>query len=199
MTSTRAGTRPVQIAVCDSRKASLFRGHLEWPGRMRLSEVATCTSPWEGFHERRRPSALGQGPTANAAQHFAGLGHEQEEIERRFARDVAEFLREHARNGAGERLRGSPVAIAPEAVPATASSTIHVFAAPRFLGHLRDALGPLGDGLELFRGEFAGLRASEIAAHPTIRAILGATPAAFAEGVGRPVSRHASPEPGGAS
>ena len=164
MTPIPAASRPVQIAVCDGRKASLYRGAVEWPGRLRLSEVAALTSPWWEYHEHGRPSALGYGPAANAAQRFAGLGHEEEELARRFARDVASLLHQEVRpiaqgSGPAERL---------------APASMYVFAAPRFLGHLREALGPTGDGIELFRGEFTALRAGELAAHPTIRAIVGA-------------------------
>lgn len=140
-----------RIAVCDVRSASTFGAHLEWPERLHLDPLERLESPWRDFHEHHRPSRLGMGPKANAAQHFADEHHEPEEMSRRFARQVAEWIRESAR-------REPPL--------------VAVFAATRFLGDLRDALGARGGGPELFRGELCGLHASEIAAHPAVHALL---------------------------
>ena len=140
-----------RIAVCDARSASIFSAHLEWPARLHLDQLDRIESPWRDFHEHHRPSRLGMGPKANAAQHFADEHHEPEEMSRRFARQVAEWIRTSAR-------REPPL--------------LAVFAATRFLGDLRDALGARGGGPELFRGELCGLHASEVAAHPAVHGLL---------------------------
>ena len=140
-----------RIAVCDGRSASIFGARLEWPARLHLDQLERIESPWRDFHEHHRPSRLGMGPKANAAQHFADEHREPEEMSRRFARQVAEWIRESARH--------EPPLLA-------------VFAATRFLGDLRDALGTRAGGPELFRGELCGLHASEVAAHPAVHALL---------------------------
>jgi len=152
-------TTPLMIVVSDSRKASLFTGSLESPRkeglpRIRLSLAGRFESPWRDFHERGRPSALGQGPSANASQHFAGTGHEEEEMERRFAHQVAAWI-------------ASRTAAAPEAVAVA-------FAGPRFLGHLRAAIASTGCDIRLERGDFGWLRPAELGAHPAVRAACAA-------------------------
>lgn len=146
---TSPGTTPIRIATTDSRAASLYAGSLESRGRLHLVHVGTLRSRWEDFHQSHRPDELGRGPSANAVQRPASLGHEPEELTRRFAREVSEWLHQ-----------------AKDAAP---DEPMAVFAAPRFLGYLRDALGPMSDGIALYRGEFTTLRTSELAAHPTVR------------------------------
>ena len=128
--------QPIQVVVCDARSASLFRGTIDAPGRLHLAPAEGLPNHWIDFHEHHRPSALGMGPSANAAQHFAGIGHEPQELDR--------------------------------------SVPMAVFAAPRFLGFLRDEIGPTAKGLALYRGEFTSLRAGELAAHPTVRMLIKA-------------------------
>lgn len=144
--------------MTDSRKASLYSGFLSRERvdalpRVRLELAETLKSPWEDFHEHGRPGALGRGPSANAAQHFAGGGHEREELERRFASEVAAWI---ARKS-GESPEAAVVA----------------FADPRFLGHLRSACAGLRLEVMVERGEFSWLRPAELGAHPAIRAALG--------------------------
>lgn len=150
---------PARLIVSDSRKASLYSGSLSRERadalpRVRLELADALKSPWEDFHEHGRPNALGRGPSANASQHFAGDGHEREELERRFAGQVAAWI---ARKSAE----------APEAA-------VVAFADPRFLGHLRTACSTLRLEVTVERGEFSWLRPAELAAHPSIRAALGA-------------------------
>lgn len=118
-------------------------------------------SRWEDFHEQHRPSMVGFGPSANARQHFAHGGHEREELSRRFAREVAAWIR--------QSMDHEP------------ERSVIVFSAPRFLGDLRDALADRRDPADrraeahLFRNELSGLRASEVAAHPSVRALVACT------------------------
>lgn len=140
------------IAVCDGRAATVLRATIAPPDRVHLEELAHFHNQWVGFHEHGRPSRLGQGPSANAAQHFADEHREPLEMRRRFARDTASWLR-------------TMVANAPDA-------HLPVFVAPRFLGALRTELADQINGIELLRAELRGLRAHEIAAHPTVHALL---------------------------
>ena len=152
-------TIPVRLVVSDSRKASLFSGLLSRERvdalpRVRLELDEVLKSPWEGFHEHGRPSELGKGPSANAAQRPASEGHEREELERRFAGEVAAWI--------ARRAADSP------------DAALAAFADPRFLGHLRTACTALRLDVPVERGEFSWLRAAELAAHPAIRTALGA-------------------------
>lgn len=144
--------------MTDSRKASLYGGLLSRERadalpKVRLAPIEVLKSPWEDFHEHHRPEMLGQGPSANASQHFAGEGHEREELERRFAGEVAAWI---------ARKRAE--------VPDAACA---VFADPRFLGHLRPACAALRLDLEIVRGELSWLRPAELGAHPAVRDALG--------------------------
>ena len=139
----------LHIATTDARLASLYTGTIDARGRLHLTRLDALHTPWEHFHEQRRPDALGRGPSASAVQRPASGGHEPEEMARRFARMVADWLHEAQRKSPNEPFAA--------------------FATPRFLGLLRDALGPMGDGIALYRGEFTGLRVNELAAHPTVR------------------------------
>jgi len=150
---------PARLIVSDSRKASLYSGLLSREladalPRVRLELAEVLPSPWEDFHQHGRPNALGKGPSASAAQRFASEGHEREELERRFAGEVAAWV---ARKSAE--------------VP---DAAIVVFADPRFLGHLRTACGALRLDVLIERGEFSWLRPTELGAHPAIRTALGA-------------------------
>ncbi|MEY3021714.1 MAG: hypothetical protein RIS86_912 [Planctomycetota bacterium] len=160
--SPRPAAEPVQIATVDCARARLLRGTLEWPGRLELEESHRLDSPWDGFHESGRPVLVPSGGGQFRVIHLksANAAGGDEEMARRFARDVASWLHERA----GESPERRTV----------------VFAAPRFLGLLRDELGPLGDGIALYRGEFTRLRPGEVAAHPSVRALVGAGAASVA-------------------
>jgi hypothetical protein len=142
------------IAACDNRSARLFETGIAPGGQVHATEVASLSNAWEDFHEHGRPSRLGMGPSANAAQHFADEHREPEELARRFAREVVAWI---ARKGA--ELPGTP---------------FHVFVAPRFLGYLREEIARSGQPLaaELVRGELSGLRAHEIAEHPRVQSLV---------------------------
>jgi protein required for attachment to host cells len=143
------------IAVCDERAATILRATLAPLDRVHLEEAASFRNRWVGFHDHGRPSLLGQGPSANAAQHFADEHREPLEMRRRFAREVASWLR--------------------TAAAAAPAAHLPVFVAPRFLGALRAELVDDIDGIEFFRAELQGLRAHEIAANPTVHALLRST------------------------
>lgn len=114
----------------------------------------SVASPWEDDHEHHRPSVLGRGPQECAKQRYASFGHEREEEKRRFARDVRAWL-----SRLESELDARPAAI---------------FAAPRFLGLLREELtGEAGEHLR--EGELTSLRPSELAVHPAVVGVLDAS------------------------
>lgn len=161
----RPAAEPIQVVTADGSRARLLRGSLEWPGRLELEEIETLASAWEGFHEPGRPVLVPSGGGQFRVIHLksANAAGGEEELARRFAREVAAWMHERASEDPARRMV--------------------VLAAPRFLGLLRDELGPVGDGIALYRGEFTRLRANEVAAHPTVRALVGAG-AASAAGLG---------------
>lgn len=163
--SLRPASEPIQIVTADAARARLLRGSLEWPGRLELREVQAIESPWAGYHEAGRPVLVPSGGAQFRVIHLksANAAGGEDELARRFAREVAAWIHERSGEEPGRR-------------------TV-VLAAPRFLGLLRDELGPVGDGIALYRGEFTRLRANEVAAHPTVRALVGAG-AAHPAGIG---------------
>ena len=148
--------RAILLVVSDPRQASLFRGTIESPARIRLTTSESLANPWmihaADFQEHQRPTMLERGYSNTARQHGAAVGHESLELESEFALEIARWI--HTQRAA------SP------------SSAVAVFAPPRFLGQLRNALTPLVGAIELFRGEFAGLTREEVASHPTIRLLV---------------------------
>lgn len=146
--------RSALLFVVDSRTAHACTCHRSESGTWKIETLDSVTSQWEDYHEHGRPSSLGRGPTANAAQHFASRGHETEEEVRRFARDAAEWI--------------SGV------LAAQRSPNAHVFAASRFLAPLRNALGAHAESVSLHEGEFTRLRPGELAAEPAIVEALNA-------------------------
>ncbi|RLS87372.1 MAG: hypothetical protein DWI10_10065 [Planctomycetota bacterium] len=156
---------PIQIFVCDARQASSFQGTFEWPERLTLSEGPTFVSQWEDFHDHHRPDVVGAigGGGSSGAQRFAnqhsshgqsvGQSHDSEELERRFAREVSAWI--------NARIDGAP-----------GIATV-IFAAPRFLGTLRDESEFIRNGVGLYRAEFVGLGADELAEHQTVCILVG--------------------------
>lgn len=140
------------IVTADERRATLFSCTKVAGARWYVDPQRTLENHWENYHEHHRPSALGRGPTANAAQHFASLGHEAEEEHKRFAREVRDWLHE---------------ALAELGVP-----KVDVVAAPRFLGVLRHEFQAPGGRIELHEGELTRLGPDELATHPIILSIL---------------------------
>jgi len=142
----------IRIITCDERSAAAYDAWLVWPARVHLEMRGELRSPWEDFHQRGRPLALGRGPSANAAQRFADERREPLELARRFARDVLAWIeREHAAPG---------------------RPAVTVFAAPRFLGQLRQAAGGARPGFELLRGEYHAMSVGQLAQEPAIDALV---------------------------
>jgi len=141
-----------EFATVDERRARLFRCTPTVRGTWRIEETEALRSIWEDDHEHRRPAILGVGG-GTMPPHEAALGHEPEEEVRRFAGDVAPWLRKHAHPAGSEPLV--------------------VFAAPRFLGALRRHDADLDRaGLRLVESELTRLRPHELAVHPAVATLL---------------------------
>ncbi len=168
------GSQPIHLAVCDSHRATQYLATMEGGDRVHVTETATLASRWVDFHDHSRPMRLGMGPSAGAVQRYADEHHEAEELTRRFAREVARWLA-----SATTRHPGSP---------------LHTFAAPRFLGVLREELGQDWPTITLIRSELCGLRPGEIASHPAVQSLVrdaqrGEPSARSAEALSRPTAR----------
>jgi protein required for attachment to host cells len=136
------------IAMVDERRARLFRCARTRRGTWRVEEREALRSVWEEDHERHRPAILGRGP-ATMPPHEAGWGHEAEEQSRRFAHEVGRWLRARV-----ERVGADPLT---------------VFAAPRFLGLLREQLpDEWRRGVRFIETELTRLRPHELAEHPVV-------------------------------
>jgi protein required for attachment to host cells len=153
-----AEERTSWIATVDERRARIFRCTRTLRHGWHVEEHGVALrNIHEEDHERRRPAILGSGPHT-MPPHEAGWGHEQQEEQRRFARDVAHWLE--------ERLVRSEI------------DALRVFAPTRFLGLLREYLPERTRGtLRLMEGELAQLRPHELAEHPAVRAALSPGPA----------------------
>ncbi|MFG0326642.1 MAG: host attachment protein [Phycisphaerales bacterium JB037] len=136
------------FVTVNDKEARLYSCHPVSRGRLHVDEEGRLGNGWRDQHERGRPSALGRGPTANAAQHFASVGHGEEEERRRFARDVSSWLRE----ASDDRSFGR----------------VCVFASPKMLGELRHALDDASDWITLEQTELAHLSEADLAEHPAV-------------------------------
>lgn len=148
--------KSVRIIACDERGAAAFDASLVWPARVHVERRAELRSPWEDFHERGRPGRLGQGPSANAVQHYADEHREPLELSRRFARDVAAWIEAQRRDAGADQ----------------GATAMPVFAARRFLGHLRRALDDGDRRIDLRDGELRTMSPADLARHPAIDAIV---------------------------
>lgn len=137
------------IFVVDAGQGRLLRGSSVPPGRPHLEEDESIQNTWER-HEHGRPS-----PRAGKAGHSnSSLGHENEELLHRFARDVAIWLDRKARQHGIENLA--------------------LFAPPRFLGALRQACSPqLTARITEHEGDLGYMTAGDLARHRTIAKLLG--------------------------
>lgn len=136
--------------VADATHGRLLNSGVAGVQRCHVEEVDRIENTWEG-HEQGRPSMLAARGTPSS---YASRGHEVEEEQQRFAREVAGWL-----EGQIQR-RGI--------------DGVMIFAGPPFLGALRRACGAnLGQRCEVKNANLAGLSAAELAGHPLILELTG--------------------------
>ena len=150
----------MMIGACDSREARVLLVRSAWPDRLHVEELRRLSNRWLDFHDRGRPIMLGRGPSANAVQRYADEHREPLEQSRRFARDVAAWIE---RQRADARAAGGA---------AGSAQPVPVFAAPRFLGHLRQAFGGVDGRVDLRVGELRTMSEAQLSRHPEIDALV---------------------------
>lgn len=150
---------PAWLAIVDERRALLYACHPRRDGPPALELRASLENTRSAPGDRGRPTMLGgserreaaRAASAHAAPHLSSPGHADEEHERSFAREVADWLDRHRRGADAESLL--------------------VFAPPRLLAMLRRKLHPPG---LLHAGEFTHLSADQLRHHPTVSQALAA-------------------------
>ncbi|MFI4882203.1 MAG: host attachment protein [Phycisphaerales bacterium JB064] len=152
------------VAAVDERVARLYEAKPTLGKAIDLHEIASITNSHEREHERTRPDMMG-GPGIRSAPggsgiaggpHLATPAESSREESRRFAKEVANWLRDRPERTSGDQLC--------------------VFAASRFLGMLRDEFkGPNANHIELREGEYAQMPVRELREHSAFREALPLT------------------------
>ena len=137
------------IFIVDNGRGRLLKGAPAPRGRFHLELDDSIENTWEE-HERGRPSP----GTGKERRSYASVGHEDEEMMRRVARDVAGWLDEKTRRLDIDRLA--------------------LFAPPRFLGALRQAWSPrLAIRVDEFEGDLGYMGPGDLVHHRAIARLLG--------------------------
>ncbi|MCE9618967.1 MAG: host attachment protein [Planctomycetes bacterium] len=140
------------IATVDERHATLFSCTMVPGKRWHIEKKNSTQNTWENSHEMHRPNTLGGGSKTNSVQHSGSFGHEKDEENLRFAREVGTWLKDAAKKHASEH--------------------ICIFAASRFLGLLRKEMGSHDGRIDLHECELTHLQPQELSVHPTVLAAL---------------------------
>lgn len=141
--------RKTWIALVDARAGRLLHGRPQPAGRYRLDEQDAIHNQWEQ-HQRGRPSPL----SGKDGRSYASVGHEDEQMAQRFAKDVVKWLEKQTAKRDIDRLA--------------------VFAPPRFLGELRKAYpASLAGRIEEREGDYVNMRNGELLGNPAIREAIG--------------------------
>lgn len=143
------------IVTADGRSAALFECQRTPAGALHLGRCKSIENAHEAEHERGRPTLAGGAERrgsvarsgARAAPHAVAVGHEHEEEQRRFAREIRSWLA-HARRISGDQR-------------------VTLFAPARFLGLLRAEFAK-DDMTVLREAELTHLGPNELAVHPAI-------------------------------
>lgn len=143
------------IVTLGSRRGRLIKAQ-PVTGRWHTEQVNEIRNQWEDYHEHGRPEGLskGRGMLAKSEGYaFAAGSHDKEEMKRRFARDVAQWLMRQIRRYGIE--------------------SIDLFAPPSFLGNLREELPRRLNGLiREHQGQLNSISVTELPAHAAISPIL---------------------------
>lgn len=145
------------IVTADSRRAALYSCRNNPDGSLQLLHFKSIDNAHENEHGHERPVLAGGAERrgsvassgAHAAPHAISVGHEKEEEQRRFAREVAAWIGDVGRYGAAHRIA--------------------LFAPARVLGLLRKELAGLGEFLQFHEGDIAQMSPRELAVHPLVR------------------------------
>jgi hypothetical protein len=147
---------PRALATVDAHRAFFFLCRSTPRSQWRIEPGDEFHNAWDQRTQHARPTVLGRGPSASAAQHFADRKHEVEELDRRFARAVAGWLARCAGEVPVDRLV--------------------LFAAPKFIARLRPELSNLPIPFDLHEAQLTHLHADQLARHPAVLESLGAPP-----------------------
>lgn len=141
------------VIVADSNRLASYRPSRSPMGSLHLDPTASLASRWEHRTEEERPTLLASGRGAAAVVHNSDSNRvgSAAEMQRRFARDAAEWIAAQSAS--------------------TGSRRTLVFAPPHLLGLLRDEM-PEACAAELLHGDLVRLSAGELAAHPAVVAAL---------------------------
>lgn len=140
------------IATVDARRARMFRCSPTREHGWRLEEAdVALRNPWEDAHERGRPNYMSKGP--QAGPHHAAEGRQEEEGQRRFARDVAVWLGDHLKRFEQPQLA--------------------CFGPARIIGDIRDSMPQQSrPQVQFYDLELSKLRPAQLAEHPAVTAAL---------------------------
>ena len=117
-------------------------------GRYHIEQIDLIETAWEA-HEHGRPSPRG----GKDAHRYASRGHEDQEMTKRFARDVARWLESQIEQRKIER--------------------VSVFAPPRFLGAMRQVCpAALAARIDEHEGDLGYMAPADLLNHPTISGLL---------------------------
>ncbi len=142
-------SRQAWIVLADSKHAKLLDCQRVPIGRMHIDVIDQLEFQWEG-HEHGRPSRL----SGKEKQAYASPGHEAEEELRKFAHEVAHWMKQK--------------------VDEHKIQQAHLFAPPRFAGFLRAVLPPtMAQWTELHNHDLATQPMHELHKQPAIRQLLG--------------------------
>ncbi len=137
--------------LVDEGRGRLLSGQPVPAGKFHLEEVESIDNRWEE-HQHQHPSAR----VGREGHAYASPGHEPEEMMRRDAKDMAEWLEARLEKHGIER--------------------VHVFAPPRFLGVLRDQFSPhVRERVEEHHGDLVPVEMVGLMHHPAILEVLGVT------------------------
>ncbi|CAG0984442.1 hypothetical protein PHYC_01946 [Phycisphaerales bacterium] len=143
------------IAAVDRRRGTLFECTRTSGGEWHVAQRREVSNLWESCPPRERLGAVGRGSGASAVRHVADATHEAEEIDLRFARTLANWLR--------------------DATPETGGDRVTVFAPPKFVAKVRDAVRETGLEYDVRERELTHLHPSELSEHPAVVELLETT------------------------
>jgi len=143
----------IWVGILDQRKGRILRIRPVPEGRYHCEEHGSIETSWEE-HEHGRPSPR----TGKGGNTYASQGHEQEEMMRRFAREVAEWLS--------------------QSVQHLNIDVLNVFSPARFLGELRQTCtARLARRVELREADLGYLNDGDLVRHRAIMNLVGSAKA----------------------